>query len=139
MPHRKSHRLVVDSNVWISYLLTKLFAKLNELISSGTFRLLYSEALLLELADVLERPKIKTQIGPADVAELFKRIREQGTEVMVTSVVEVCRDPNDDKILELCKDGKAELLVTGDKDLLVLKKFGRTLIMSPLQFLEKYK
>ncbi len=48
----------------------------------------------------------------------------------VTSEVTVCRDPKDNFLLALSKDGKASHLITGDKDLLTLKKFGKTKIVS---------
>jgi predicted nucleic acid-binding protein len=48
--------------------------------------------------------------------------------------VQVCRDPNDDFLLALCKDGKANFLLSGDKDLLVIDVFETTQIVSLSDF-----
>ncbi|MBS1937073.1 MAG: putative toxin-antitoxin system toxin component, PIN family [Bacteroidetes bacterium] len=136
MPQRRENlRLVVDTNVWVSYLLTRSFARLNTLLSDQGVRVLYSEAMIEELMEVLERPRARRQIASADVAELLGTIQVQGERVQVTSSVRVCRDPDDDKVLELCQDGKAHLLVSGDKDLLSMREFQGTKIISPAEFM----
>ena len=50
--------------------------------------------------------------------------------------VHACRDPRDDKFLEVAVNGMADLIVTGDDDLLVLDRFRPTRILTPKQFLE---
>ncbi len=55
--------------------------------------------------------------------------------IEVLSIVSVCRDPNDNFLPALAKDGKADYLLTGDKDLLELKKFGQTKIKKISTFL----
>lgn len=139
MPPPASLRLVVDTNVWVSYLLTKSFTGLNVLIASSRFRLLYSQEQMDELANVLDRPRIAKQISDGNMAALFAVIHDHGHSIALRSEVHVCRDPDDDKTLALCKDGRANLLITGDKDLLVLRRFGTTRILSPAQFLAEYK
>lgn len=133
--HPGSLRLVVDTNVWVSYLLTRSFARLNTLLSEPVVRLLYSEAMIEELMEVLQRPRIRHQVASADVAELLRTIQSQGEQVQVTSSVRSCRDPDDDKVLELCQDGKAHWLVTGDKDLLSMQEFQGTKVISPAEFI----
>lgn len=59
--------------------------------------------------------------------------------IKVRSSVTVCRDPNDNFLLALAKDGKADYLLTGDKDLLDIVKFGKTKIISITTFLETTK
>ena len=54
------------------------------------------------------------------------------------SKINVCRDPNDDFLLILAKDGKADYLITGDKDLLILNPFNKTKICTPTEFKENY-
>jgi len=53
----------------------------------------------------------------------------------VTSNISVCRDPKDDFLLSLAKDGNATYLITGDKDLLILKEFGKTTILTVTEYL----
>ena len=109
MPPRKSHRLVVDTNVWVSYLLTRSFARLNTLLAQPQYLLLYSEAMINELMNVIERPRIRKQIALDDAAELLRTIELHAHQVRVTSRIQLCRDPDDDKVLELCLDGAAHL------------------------------
>jgi len=138
MPQHVSLRLVVDHNVWISYLLTRSFRGLDQVMDSEHVRVLFTDDLLDNLASVLERPKLAKHLDPADVGLLFQRISDQGERINVKSVVQVCRDPDDDSLLALSKDGNADILITGDEDLLVLKKFGNTRILSPAEFLRKH-
>ena len=59
--------------------------------------------------------------------------------IEVESVVNICRDIKDNFLLALAKDGNADYLLTGDKDLLVIKKFGKTKITTIVDFLELKK
>jgi len=59
--------------------------------------------------------------------------------IEVESMIKICRDPKDNFLLALAKDGKADILLTGDKDLLEIKKFGKTKIKSITGFLEEIK
>ena len=59
--------------------------------------------------------------------------------IEVSSSIRASRDPKDNFLLALAKDGKADYLLTGDKDLLTLKKFGRTIIITISKFLEEQK
>lgn len=55
-----------------------------------------------------------------------------------TSHIEICRDPDDDKFLECAKDSRALYIVSGDKDLLVLKKYENIQIITAKEFCEKH-
>jgi putative PIN family toxin of toxin-antitoxin system len=57
--------------------------------------------------------------------------------IEISETITVCRDPKDDKLLELTVCGNAGFLVTGDKDLLVLNPFRGVEILTPREFLEK--
>ena len=134
MPRRGSLRLVVDTNVLISSLLSVgMMVLLRRVVKHHT--LLFSAAQLNEFQRVVARPKFKGRILPQHQQELMEAMEQEGVLVNVVSEVVVCRDPDDDHLLALCKDGSADSLISGDADLLVLKKFGRTRILSPAEFL----
>jgi hypothetical protein len=57
-------------------------------------------------------------------------------QVELTGTVKICRDPDDDKLLEIAALGRADCLVTGDQDLLVLSQFQGIPIVTPARFLE---
>lgn len=76
---------------------------------------------------------------PGQKDDLFNSLAQNGELVELISEVDLCRDPDDNHLLALCKDGKADMLITGDKDLLVLKRFGKTRILAPADFIKQYK
>ena len=138
MPPRANLRLVVDTNVLISSLISiPMMAVIRLAVQKHI--VLFSVEILKEFKDVMDRPKLKGRIIDAHKNELTSSLLVEGELILVTRDVNICRDPFDDHLLAFCKDGKADLLITGDKDLLVLKKFGRTRIVAPAQFLEKHQ
>lgn len=139
MPHPARLRLVVDTNIWISYLLTNSFAALIQGWNSGSIVLLYSEEMLTEMRDVLARPKVLKRV-PASLSNAFlTEFKRNATLVEVTSTVDRCRDKKDNYLLALSKDGAADLLITGDEDLRVLGSFGKTVILSPTEYIAAFK
>jgi len=69
-------------------------------------------------------------------AEFIARLAETSEQVTVIEKVVACRDPKDDQFLEVAINGKADLLITGDQDLLVLCPFRGVEIVSPAKFLD---
>ena len=136
MPKKKS-RIVIDTNIWISFLLTKDFSLFDKIISNPDLILLFSNTLLEEFIEVAARPKFKRYFSPVDLEELLFQMREHGEFITVTSSTNICRDPKDNFLLSLSKDGKASHLITGDKDLLDLKRFGKTQIITMKKYLSE--
>jgi putative PIN family toxin of toxin-antitoxin system len=125
-------RVILDTNVLLSRLLLP-----DSITASAVRRILdraqpiVSEQTLRELAETLSRPKFDRYISRPDrqrFFELFARVAEW---VPVMTTIRRCRDPKDDKFLELAVDGKADWMITGDKDLLELSPFQSTLILTP--------
>lgn len=127
-------RLVVDTNVFIS-------AALKESSWPGIVvrwldkfgGLLKTPDTEQEVFDVLQRPRIAEDIVPLHAARL-RRIFAAAELVPITERVTGCRDPNDDKFLELAVNGRADLIVSGDADLLVLDAFRDIPILTPAAF-----
>ena len=128
-------RVVIDTNIWISSLLTKDFSGLDKIFKNNNAVLLFSEELLKEFIEVAGRPKFKKYFTSADLQELLIQIKGRGEFIIVKSSTIICRDPKDNFLLSLAKDGKASHLITGDKDLLDLKRFGRTQITTLKKYL----
>jgi len=112
---------------------------IDNLIFNDKAVLLFSEELMTEFIDVTSREKLKPYFTKENIASLIDLIEEYGEIVKVKSKVDICRDKEDNFLLSLAKDGKADFLITGDKDLLVIKNFGKTIIISLADFLQKYK
>lgn len=90
---------------------------------------------LEELADVLGRPRFDSYISYQEHKEFLMALLDASELVEVVDQIQVCRDPEDDKILELAVSGKTDYILTGDDDLLVLNPFQRVSIITPTDFL----
>ena len=135
---KKKIRFIFDTNIWISFLITKSIKGIDRLIFNDKATLLFSNESMTEFIDVTSREKLKPYFTKDDIASLIDLIEEYGEIVEVKSKVDICRDKKDNFLLSLAKDGKADYLITGDKDLLVLDNFGKTKIIKLTDFLEKF-
>lgn len=133
----KSDRLVIDTNLWIAFLITNNYKKLDEKIRRKAVTILFSLELIEEVISVAERPKFRRYFTKHDLKELVDLFDAYGEIVDVISKVDICRDPKDNFLLALAKDSKANYLITGDQDLLDLKKFAGTEIVSMADYLTK--
>ena len=127
-------RIVIDTNLWISFLLTKRFEFIDKLLESGNAELVFCNELLAELVDVADRPKLRRFFSTEDWVLMFEIIEQYAIYVSVVSSVMLCRDAKDNFLLSLAKDAQADYLLTGDKDLLVLKTFETTRIVTITEF-----
>ncbi len=132
----KVSRIIIDTNLWISFLITKDFTKLDDIIFSRNGILVFSQELLDEFLEVAKRPKFRRFFTASDIEEILETIDEYADFIKVETKIAVCRDAKDNFLLSLSVDGNADILLTGDKDLLDLIKFGETNIMSITDFLQ---
>ena len=135
---RKKHRVVIDTNLWIHFLLTKNYSKVEKLISTDSLVLLFSQELLDEFTEVASRPKFKKYFSLTDLQGLLTQLSQHAEFINVTSTLEICRDPKDNFLLSLSADGRATHLITGDKDLLMLKTLNKTKILTITDYLSIY-
>jgi putative PIN family toxin of toxin-antitoxin system len=98
---------------------------------------LASRETLAELLNVFRRPKFDRAAHPALRESLYMEYARRCIVTPVHSTIRACRDPKDDKFLELAVDGRADLMVSGDQDLLALHPFRGIPILTPTQFLEQ--
>jgi putative PIN family toxin of toxin-antitoxin system len=114
-------RVVVDTNVWISSLIasSKTAARLVDEWREGKFEIVISEQQVLELYDVFSRPKFlfKYCIYRQEIEDLVSSIATRAQRITIKGSTKLCRDPDDDIIIETAMRGKAKYLVTGDKDI----------------------
>jgi len=123
-------RAVLDTNLWISHLISKRLIGLDLWLAQERIRLLFSEESLGEFIQVVHRPKLRPYFSEQDLSDLLKCFSQYGELISVASQVTMCRDPKDNFLLALAKDGDVDFLITGDKDLLDLKSFGQTKIVT---------
>lgn len=137
MPTNKKRKVILNTNLWISFLITKNFSKLDNFIRKGKIQLLFSDESLSEFLEVATRPKFEDHFTYTDIVETIEYMDQYGTIIKVKSTIDLCRDKKDNFWLELAKDGKADYLVTSDDDLLTLKSFGQKRILKFKDFLNE--
>ncbi|MBC9868545.1 MAG: putative toxin-antitoxin system toxin component, PIN family [Opitutae bacterium] len=131
-------RIVVDTNALVSRLLLP-----NSVPCRATQKaveesiLLISDATLAELADVLSRRKFDPYVTVKDRKQFIRLLGRISERVYCVRRIEACRDPKDDKFPELAVNGDADLIISGDKDLLDLNPFMGIDILSPSEFLKQ--
>lgn len=130
-------RGVFDNNVLISAALLAGVPRkaFDKLLDNGT--VLVSVPVLLELAEVLNREKFDKYVTHDERMRFMVSFLKVAEMIEIRYIIVVCRDPKDDKLLELAVSGDADFLVTGDKDLLVLNPFRGIEIITPREFLDK--
>ena len=131
---RQKCRIIIDTNLWISFLLSKKFNFIDKLLDRGKVELVFSNELLVEMIDVTSRPKLKKFFTMEDWSVIYEIINRHAIYIPVISSVTLCRDEKDNFLLSLSQDAKANYLLTGDNDLLVLKSFGVTQIITITEF-----
>lgn len=114
-------KAVIDTNIWISSLLNPhgFPAKILEGFKGNLFQAVVSEPMLEELVEVINRPRIKNKYGITEneIKELIILIEEKSEYVFPSGTLELCRDKDDNVILETAISGRVEYLVTRDDDL----------------------
>jgi len=131
-------RIVVDTNILVSRLLLvdSVPARAVRKAASDA-QLLVSETTMTELADVLARPKFDAYVSLEDRQQFIRLLGRIAEMVPVIHTIRACRDPRDDKFLELAVNGAADLIVTGDQDLLVLHPFRGIPIITPAAYVAR--
>ncbi len=133
----RADRVVLDTNVLISALLSPLgkpFRCLTWVLDNGI--LLSSEGLLHELETRLARPKFLKYVDADKRQQYVAALKEVAITIEVPGLIKVCRDPDDDQLLEIAVLCKAKCVVSGDQDLLVLNPFRDIPVLTPAQFIE---
>ena len=135
MPKRIK-RVIIDTNLWISFLITNNLNILSELFLFERFQIIFSDELFNEFLDVARRPKFKKYFDEKSVQLLIENISEKLEFIEVASAISICRDLKDNFILALSIDGNADYIVTGDKDLLSLNGFKGKKIITINEFIK---
>jgi uncharacterized protein len=138
MSHRT--RFVFDTNALISGLIfksSKPGQAFQYALKSGD--ILLSPQILAELSEVLSRKKFDRYVTSVEREEFLEALIDRAILVEPIETVTVCRDPKDDKFLELALNGKASFIITGDEDLLELNPFSGVRILKPDEFLQVFE
>jgi putative PIN family toxin of toxin-antitoxin system len=132
-------RVVLDTNALVSHLLRpNSTAGRPVRLAMANTRVLASDATMTELADVLSRRKFDPYVTVRERQTFLRLLLALIDQIPVLPVIQACRDPKDDKFLELAVAGAASFIVTGDADLLALHPFRGVHIVTPAGFLAEF-
>ena len=135
---RTRQRIVVDTNILISRLLVAGSPPSDAVRQARrNGRLLVSDATMYELAEVLNRRKLDRYVTLKDRRRFLRELARIAEFVPVIQIVRECRDPKDDKFLEVALNGKADVIITGDSDLLALHPWREISILTAVGYLKR--
>ena len=109
---------ILDSNIWISYVITKRLNTLVTLIHHHQLTVLTSQYLISEIQEVLSRPKFKKYLKHSEIKELIAIHLKLCRFVDTDETSDQLTDPKDNFLLNLYNKGKASIIVSGDKEFL---------------------
>lgn len=136
MDNKSPIKVIIDTNLWISFLIGKQLASLKVLLVEQKVKPILCQQLLNEINLVTQRPKLHKYFPQKKVQELLEFLSIIGLCVEIKSQVNACRDAKDNYLLALAKDSQADFLITGDQDLLSLQEFEITKIVTYREFLK---
>jgi putative PIN family toxin of toxin-antitoxin system len=132
-------RFVSDSNVIVSAaLLPRSIPRRALEKASDVGRMLLSGDILKELVEILKRERFDRYVSREEREQFLATLVARAEFPDIRETFHVCRDPKDDKFLDLAVAGQATCLITGDQDLLVLDAFRGIPIVTPRRFLDEF-
>lgn len=135
---RTTNRLVVDTNVFVSAIVLPLSVPrraVDQALDQGV--LLFSETTMSELAEVLFRQKLDRYVSREERQRFLRQLTSGAEFVPIVHSLRECRDPKDDKFLEVALNGRADVIITGDVDLLGMHPWREISILRPADFLRR--
>ncbi|WP_420442351.1 putative toxin-antitoxin system toxin component, PIN family [Candidatus Palauibacter sp.] len=135
-----AERVVLDTNVLISAVLTQTGPprRVVDLVRADNGIVLFSDETFAELRHRILGSKFDPYVGRESRAAFVALLAAVAEWVPIAGARLGCRDPTDDKILETALMGRADHLVTGDRDLLAMSPFHGILIITPARFLARH-
>ena len=131
-------RVVIDTNVLISGLLSTTSTPAQAVEKAVTkSQLVATLETLRELIGKLHSPKFDRYVRRERRDALLERVASLVEIIDVLQPIRASRDPKDDKFLEAAVNGRADVIVTGDRDLLDLNPFRGVAIMTPADYLAR--
>ncbi|MCX6996855.1 MAG: putative toxin-antitoxin system toxin component, PIN family [Kiritimatiellaeota bacterium] len=130
-------RVIVDANVAIAAVAARGLCEAVVELCLERHQLIFCADLIVEMREKLTR---KLKVPPPTVAEFLKMLCAHAEMLEPAAVARnICRDPDDVMLLGLAEAGHADAIITGDKDLLVIKSYATTRILTPREFWELHK
>ncbi len=111
MPTSNPLKLIIDANLWTNFIISRKLNLLDNLLFSGKVRLLFSKELIEEIQQTIIKPKHKIYFGSNALENMLLALEPFIDFVEIKSTIAVCRDPKDNFLLALAKDGEANYIL----------------------------
>jgi putative PIN family toxin of toxin-antitoxin system len=134
-------QVVFDTNVLVSYLLTHrppIATLIDVHVAREDIVPVTAAELLAELDRVLRYPRLQRYISEEERTRFVALLMALSKVVELPDTIpQICRDPEDDRVIACAVVGDADVIVSGDDDLLVLDRVGEVVVLSPAQLLAR--
>jgi len=129
-------KIVIDSNVFVSSFFWGGYPReVFERVINGFDELYITDEIIKEIKSVMKSRKF--DVNNIEIEDYTRIIEKYSRKIMSTNIPKsISRDNDDDKILQCGLEGNVDYIVTGDKDLLVLKEYETIKIINPKDYLE---
>ena len=135
----KSIKIIIDTNLWISFLIgMKTSSAIKNILTNSNMVIAMTEILQSEIMAVASRPKFARHFATEACERLLTFLRSRSENYPLSEIPKRCRDPKDDYLLELARVADADFLITGDKDLIEMHPMGRCQILTLDEFKQNY-
>lgn len=131
---------ICDTNIFLSGLISKQsppYQSVAYILQHGIIA--FSQETFQELSEVLGREKFDKIIPLKYRKSFLVNLKDNCIFYEIESTVDICRDPKDNKFLDVAITSNADYLITGDEDLLVLERIEHTSIITPKDFIDSHQ
>ncbi len=130
--------IIADTNWWISLVIGRFDNDFAQLLEMDTLEFVSCQQLESEIQNSFKKEKLQKFFTEEIIKTFWLSFRLRNKNVNLISTISICRDPKDNYLLALAKDADADYLITGDKDLLILVRFEKTIICTLPDFIKTY-
>lgn len=122
-------KIIIDTNIWISFLIGKTLKELQKLIDNPDIEIIITEDIISEIKETFERKHLDKYFKDDKFSNFWDYLEKLSLEIAIDNIPQICRDEDDNYLLALAEKTNCNFIITGDKDLLVLKQYQDTFIV----------
>ena len=131
-------KLLIDTNIWISYLIGKTLAELKEVIYNPKIEIIVTDELISEITETFERKHLVKYFKDDKFTDFWYYLNKIRLNIKIDNLPDICRDVDDNYLLALADQTNCDFIITGDKDLLVLEQYKGVKILRFRDFMTGY-
>lgn len=131
-------KIIIDTNIWISFLIGKTLKELQKLIDNPDIEIVITKYIISEIKETFERKHLEKYFKDEQFYSFWEYLNKSSLEINVNNIPQICRDEDDNYLLAIAELTNCNFIITGDKDLLVLRQYKDTLIVRFRDFMTSY-